>query len=475
MSLANEEYGKVIRTYRGKGNLKLKNDNELPCQITIQQVETGLIYITCKLAPKVAQATSLIQSIMNFSTQEIENVYGKTKDGMCFKSQEKLYIIHAEIALFSNKSSRLRLLAQEVELWSENKDHAKYYKFSVVNFEFTGNHTAKKVIQDGPKQVEQFSRNLVLKTPWGIAVVNPMPDYDDLIRRIKAQKGISVTCEVIVELSVSMGLREVASKLDELCRLLSLSRGTKITWINAEEYIEDGKACEIIIRNAVAWPFSSFPLIYPRELSDTALFIEKAYPTYLKLRDRYNLDVAIEQYLDAKRETAYLETRGLAAVALIDSLQQLYASENGFAEIVKCFGQKRNMVREGMKSMMKSAFPAIKDDELHEVLQKLPELNRRSFLNLLKKWVYALGLQIPDSELTAVKDTRNSLAHKICFKSTDQKGKKREYFRLINLIDQVFLKLLGYDGRFIGINLDTLRFERNMLNHDGSIRKQERV
>jgi hypothetical protein len=78
-------------------------------------------------------------------------------------------------------------------------------------------------------------------------------------------------------------------------------------------------------------------------------------------------------------------------------------------------------------------------------------------------WTHTLGLQIPDTELTAVKNTRNSLAHKVRFKSTDEQGKVCEYFRLINLIDQVLLKLLGYTGHYIHIDLKTLVSERREL------------
>lgn len=463
MGFSNEEYGRVIRQYRGRGKLELTNGNELPCYITIQQVESGLIYITCNLSSKVAQDSSALQFLMDFSSQNIENVHGKTKDGMYFKSQEQLLLIHSAINLFSSKSSKLRLVAQLVEFWPENRGHAKRYKFSVVNFEFTGNNIVKRVTQDGPNQVEQLYRNLVLKTHWGIAAVTPVPDYDSVIRMVKAQKGISVTCEIDAKPSVKMDTKKLTSKMDELCRLLSLSRGTKINWINTEEYTRDGKTCGIILRNAVTWPFSSLPLIDPREPSDTPLFIEKVYPAYLKLRDGYNLDVAFEQCLDAKRETAYLTTRALAAVALIDSLQQQYASRQGLTEIVKGFGKQKNKVREYLKNFITSTFTSIKTEELDEMMGKIPELNRRSFLNLLKKWTDGLGLQISLSELSAIRSTRNCLAHKMCFKSSNNQDKIREYFRLINFINQVFLKLLDYKGYYIHFDLKTMASERREL------------
>lgn len=466
MVLTDKVYGKVIQTHYGRGNLKLTNGNEVPCRIIIQQIETGAIYIICKLAARVAQASSTIQSVMSimkFAAQELEYVYGKTRDGMSFKSQGKLHTIHANLSLFSSKSSEFKLLAQEVEFWLENKVRAKRYKFSVVNFEFLGNHPVQKAIRNDDRKIEHTYLDLKLETPWGIAEIDPVADYDSVIPKLKAQKGISVTCTLLAKPTVHMEFKSVIAKVEELCKLLSLARGTKINWINAQSYTQDGQLCHTILKNSIAWPFSQYPLIDPRNPNDTPFFIKKVYPAYLRNRDSYNLDIAIEQYLDAKRETAYLETRGLAAAALIDSLQQLYASENDFVEIVKDFAQQKNIVRNGMKTLMKSTFPDIKVEELQEVLAKIPELNRRAFLNLLKEWTSDLGLHIPDSELSAIKDTRNSLAHEMRFKSTDNRGKVREYFRLINLTNQIFLKLLGYQGYYIHVDLETLAFEREEL------------
>ncbi len=465
MSLFDEEYGRVIRLYRGRGKLNLTNGNDLPCHITIQQVESGRIYVTCKLSPKVTQDASNLQFLTNFSAHTIGNIHGKTKDGMCFKSQGKLILIHSSINIFSSKSSRLILIAQEIRFWPEleKKERSNGYTFSVVNFEFVGDTLVEKVVQNNTKQIEQSYSDLVLKAPWGTAVVKPIPGYDSIVKKLKAEKGISITCKIVAEPATNMELEELICKMDELCRLLSLSRGTKITWINVEEYTKDGITCGIILKNAVTWPFSSLPLIDPRERSDTPLFIEKAYPTYLTLHTLYNLDIAIEQYLDAKRATAYLETRALAAVALIDSLQQQCASCHELTEIVKDFGKQNVLLQDCLKNFVASAFPSIKQEEMTEILGKIPELNRRSFLNLLKKWMDSLGLQILDSELSAIKNTRNALAHRMCFKSSDGQEKVREYFRLINLIDQVFLKLLDYEGYFININLKTLAFERREL------------
>jgi len=418
---------------------------------------------------------------MELRMPEIEHVYGKTRSGMNFESRGKLLTVSAKLELFSTKSSAITLIAQEVDLQPENKCHAEHCRFSIVNFEFIGNHPAKRIMQDGTKQVEHLYLDLELRTPWGLIIVDPVPDYKDVIARIKAQKSISVTCELVAKPSEVTELHGVASKMDELCRLLSLARGTKITWITAEECMKDGKAHRIILRNAVTRPFSSLPLIDPRNPQDTALFIEKVYPSYLKLRDSYNLNIAIEQYLDAKRETVYLETRALTAVSLLDFLQGRYASPRGLDKIASFSDKEQKQIRLCLKRTMESLRPNIHgdkfkevlgEDTLQEMMEKTSELDRRSYLNMLKLWAQDLKLDISEDELSEVKHTRNTLVHGAKFQLSDPINKTREYFRVIRLIDQVFLKLLGYDGYFIDVNLDTLQFERHMLNHAGSIEQQ---
>lgn len=183
----------------------------------------------------------------------------------------------------------------------------------------------------------------------------------------------------------------------------------------------------------------------------TVLFIEKVYPEYLKLRDSYNLDTAIELYLDAKQETVYLETRALRAVSLLDFLIGRYAFQHGIDKIRSDFKEKEKELHSYLKEDIHRLFPDIKTNELDEMLAKILELNRRSLLNLLKRLRRDLRLNIPKDELPKVIDTRNSLVHKAKFPSTNDAD--REYFRVIRLIDQLFLKLLGYDGYFIDINL----------------------
>jgi hypothetical protein len=454
------EYDKPVRKYRGKGVVKFSDNTRLSCQVHIVQVDNGSILIKCLFIPKNARALPFSKDL------QIESLNGHIDGGLRFKTQGRLFL--SRVTTRATGYRTITLIGQEVVFKAKTVVNSNsLFKFSLVNFEFLGNEPAVRHLKRGSQTVEEHYLSLKLVLPWGEVSIHPVSNSTQILNRIKAQKGIAVTSEALVSMLPRSNFPDTVAKLDELCRLLSLSRGTKINWVNAESFDSSGNLTPAVLKNSITWPFSSLTLIDYRNPHDTPTFIEKIYSAYLKHRDSYNLDIAIEQYLDAKRETAYLETRGLAAAALIDSLQQLYFSEkeNGFIEIIKDkdFAQQKHIVRNGMKKLMKSTFPNIEAEELQEVLEKIPELNRRSFLNLLKKWTSDLGLEIPAPELSAIKDTRNSLAHKMRFKSNEQTEKKREYFRLMNLIDQVFLKLLDYKGYFIYVDLKTLAFERKEL------------
>jgi len=450
------EYGKPIRTYRGRGVAKLFGNTRLPCQVWITQVENGGILIRCLFIPKNARGLPFSRDL------QIESLSGHIDGGLRFKTQGRLFL--SGVTPRATGYRTITLIGQEVVFKAKTVVNSNsLFKFSLVNFEFLGNEPAVRYLKRGSKTVEEHYQSLKLVLPWGEVSIHPVSNCTQILNRIKAQKGIAVTSEALVSAPPRSNFPETVARLEELCRLLSLSRGTKINWVNAESFDSGGDLTPVVLKNSITWPFSSLTLIDYRNPHDTLTFIEKVYPYYLKFRDTYNLDIAIEQCLDAKRETAYLETRGLAAVALIDSLQQLHASSHRLTEIVKGFSKRKYRFREYLKNLITSTFPDIQSGELNEILQKMPELNRRSFLNLLKEWTSDIGLQIPDSELSAIRDTRNSLAHSMRFKATASHGKIREYFRLINLINEAFLKLLKYQGYYINVNLENLDFNRKEL------------
>ncbi len=84
---------------------------------------------------------------------------------------------------------------------------------------------------------------------------------------------------------------------------------------------------------------------------------------------------------------------------------------------------------------------------------KISGLNRRSFMNFLKKLCETLDLNISAEDLNLFVKCRNELVHKgrfYCSTVTNEtESKVKEYGFLVTLLDRIFLKLLGYSGPYI--------------------------
>ena len=84
---------------------------------------------------------------------------------------------------------------------------------------------------------------------------------------------------------------------------------------------------------------------------------------------------------------------------------------------------------------------------------KTSALNRRSFRYFLKKLCETLEVNVSTEDLDLFVKCRNELVHKgrfYCSTVTiETKDKVKEYGFLVNFLDRIFLKLLGYSGPYI--------------------------
>jgi len=107
------------------------------------------------------------------------------------------------------------------------------------------------------------------------------------------------------------------------------------------------------------------------------------------------------------------------------------------------------------------------------VYSKIPELKRRAFRDMVKEIISPdhIGLPLSDDELKLFVRSRNSLVHKGDFYCNTANNRDRqtcppkqtatdEYFFLVNVLDRMFLKILGYQGIYIDCSHD---FDRVML------------
>ena len=325
-------------------------------------------------------------------------------------------------------------------------------KFGIANFKFLGNRWREHPT-GGDRGI------LAISLPHSEVEIHQLPNYDETIRLIEAQKGIDVTCEAIVNVSSLDELEGARQSVDVLCKLLSFARGTKINWIYYDCCGEFEEQLLSFHTNNITWQYAHLPVIDPRNPNDTASFVEQTYEPFLNSKEAYGLDIAIEAYLDAKRETIYLDSRALRAAIIMEFLKSKYAVSRQDELILMEKDFKK--IRHGIETILTKQFEELSlspdNSAMEDMKLKIAELNRKPFRSILRSMFDQIELTVNDDELDSFIKIRNSLVHKASFIKTTYLNPWQQYACLISMLDKILLKILSYNGYFLDIKN---KFER---------------
>ena len=312
-----------------------------------------------------------------------------------------------------------------------------------------------------------------------------LPGVDGSIRLVPVERASSVIdqlralriakpttwLEMPLQPAGNSGTRQIA---DDVCYLLSIARGTKVSWIAEEEVGREGTRTRLVCANRITKPFAPHAPIDPRLVGGTSDFLEACYPTFVEKRDHYKLDRGtIDSVLDAKGETDFLETRGAKlAVALEtlknnvlaagDSNKEYLASPHVFDQCVDRIAGPlvEALVDGGVGRRMAKAIVA---------RPRLRGLNRRSFSDLLGGICKQIDLRLDAGDLKLFTYCRNSLVHRGGFycstaleeehaRVTPKPTKFAEYLFMISVVDAFLLRLVGYRGPYL-VHAEGSKFE----------------
>jgi hypothetical protein len=214
--------------------------------------------------------------------------------------------------------------------------------------------------------------------------------------------------------------------------------------------------------STVTKPYCPLAVIDPavESATDTKTFLEQTYPVYISKRNDYRLNRGIiDAYLDAKAENDYLETRAVKLAVAIEMLKNVFVAQPNspakeFIVEEKDFESVVGPISEAVGRILEAN--AINDKGVRQALNskaKIQGLNRRSFRYFLTKLCKTLDLNVSAQDLDLFLKCRNELIHKgrvYCSLITNEtENKVREYGFLVNFLDRIFLKLLGYSGPYI--------------------------
>jgi len=436
-------YGKIIRDYETDGFMTSNGGQVCKCAIRAVQLADGKIVLKCHFV----EDTTIVLSILQ-KENSVVSIKGDIKDteltieGQIFLTNTNIHTTTTGITI------DIIIIASSMKVVGHRTEFTDSVRFGLTNFEFYGNKYRE--YPNGGGAWDILSVNLEGK----LVEIYEIQNHKFIMESIKSQKSIDVTCESLIPLTSLGDLDTITDFVDNLCELLSLARGTKINWIYYDCYDSAGKKVVSFHKNSIVWQYVGLPLIDHRNPKDTVSFVEQTFSNYLSYKN--DLNTAIETYLDAKRETGFLEIRALKAVVVLEFLNSKYASRKDIDFILHAnkFRNVRHAVIDALTEQSKEIpfHPKILDD----MILKINELNRFTFRSILETMLHEYNIVMTDVDLDRFIKIRNSLVHKASFLTDNYWD---EYCFLLGVLDRIFLKMLNYNGSFLDITNKFARVE----------------
>lgn len=448
-------YGGCFASYRGEGAMTYDDGQKLTCKFEAGQLNNGEVLLLCDFDSPPPFFNEL--SPVKFE--------GKTSEGFELWADGGVSgtnYLPGRQAGSSQSGEAFRLREMFVRMAKDDRPHSA--RFGLTNFKFIGTEahkTARSHVLALPLNLQSCASLTKIK-------IVPVEDYEYVILRAQTLHGIEVTCEAFGEILTGGGVERLTETVDDLCRLLSVARGTKVQWIYRDLYDENGVCVSRYHYSAVTKPYCALVILdpYAEGRHETKIFLEGAYAPYIQKRDSYKLNQGtIDAYLDAKADHDYLETRGAKLAVALEKLKAVFFAASGgtakeFILDEAVFEKLVAPLQKAIDGVLEGAVP---DKTTHQAIAnegKVLSLNRRSFSYALRKLCKDIDLKVSATEIEMFIQFRNKLVHTgefYCVAATTNERAKcpplptaaEEYYFLVNFLDRIFLRLLGYSGRYV--------------------------
>jgi hypothetical protein len=202
-------------------------------------------------------------------------------------------------------------------------------------------------------------------------------------------------------------------------------------------------------------------LLDSNQPADTKDFLQQSYSVYVAKRDSYRLHKGlIVSYLEAKASDDNIERKGIKLAVTLEMLKAVYLQQP--ENLTKEFVVSEDTFKPLIPSIQASIDEVLKKQAVDRCLRsaictdkKILALNRRSFRHVLEKLCKDIHLDAPGDQMERFVESRNALIHKGRFHCTtttpadnSSEGKLNEFGFMLHFVDRIFLKLLGYSGRY---------------------------
>ncbi len=417
--------GDCITTYKGEGVLTLKDGFSVPCIFEAGQLKQGDIFLFC-------DCSALTVSTFFTPAHKFE---GTTTQGYTFASIDNFIQIDSEAGthVYLLRSGTVRVAEQTLP---------QSVRYGVTN-----------LIIEHPLRIQVNHKGMIQQL-----VIKPVHNHETIMWCVRRLKSIDVTCEIVGEVTSETGKEILEEVVDNICYLLSVAKGTKIEWLYLDIFDAQGTCTERMHGSRITKTYCPFSLIDEDRILQA--FLEKTYNPYVTNRERYALNQgAIDTYLDAKAESDYLQVRGIKLAVAMEVLKDVFLNLSD--RRVEEFVTKPNRFNKKIISELEGEILSIlrknnRDITAKTLSEKLPDLNRRTFREILDDIFKQIDLQLTEEDTQSFIQSRNSLVHKGRFKSEEKSREVEniqplieEFCFLMSVLDKVFLRLLEYHGQYV--------------------------
>jgi hypothetical protein len=424
-------YGPPLMEYRGKGSLIFDEATQMQVDFRCIQLHNGKIY-----------AHVNILEMVDFNIMEnrnrIDAIRGHLDDGRLFESIGDVLVPEWNFAISDSTSAEgLLILSQiKIELIENGTTTlATRLKFYLTNLRFIGSeHRLTSNISRGILPIEINGLNIT---------IYPDINYDKLVKKMESTKTSTVTSYLEIYLNI-LSKEEILTLVAKLCSLLSFAKGTDIIWPYYQEMDDTGNVIASIHRSCISSNFGTWELISHNSF-DLKPFVETTFNRYVRLVDEYQLNKIIHAIVSSKLDGSFLELRALNITSAIDVLRGRWAKPHGRIRITpqtkfdKCKRLLRTLINDFERL-------DICPDQINQMVNKIPELNRPSLGDVLMEMVVDIRANVSEDEIEAFTRTRNKLVHESHFATEDT---YQEFSNIIYLADQLMIALLDYQGPYV--------------------------
>lgn len=415
-------YGKIARRYEGSGTLTFVATAALDCEFEIVQVSTGQIYALCEVSASIDLAHYVLDRMA-------PDVQGHLSDGRQV-SLEDPGIIEFSISSLSSVQL-LTLRCRSATITSQALPPTPtLLRFRLVNLELAA-----------PTEISIPEGNRI--------AIRPIGEYETIVKRLKASKGIDVTCELLIKTESIGETESILKVVDDVCLLLTLARGCQITWLFYDAETDHGTTLNSYHHSAITKGYSALTLIPTLPPGDTKTFLEGTYPALLGEEKRWGLSKAIKTYADAKNEQDYLQLRGLKLAVVLEHIRGQYLKQTNKTHILDhgTFTKAVESLVNGIRWFLPAVFPSATSEQLGKMADHARGMNYYPFRRAIKEMCQDLGLDISSKDRNRFVKLRNSLVHEVDFLPGGATP-FQQYGFLLSFVGRVLLAILRYEGYY---------------------------